>query len=235
VDSPSGSVARVEALIRWQDPDIGLVPPGQFIPLLEETGMILEVGFWAIRKALSDYGRWRAAGLRAPRIAVNVSAIQLQQKDFVDIVKSIIGENHASNGVPGGGLDLEITESLIMKNIGEIIPRLKALRESGVDIMVDDFGTGHSSLGYLGRLPITALKIDRSFVESMSKNPESMTIVSTIISLAHSLKLKVIAEGVETEEQAKTLRLLRCDQLQGYLLGRPAPFESVTALLPKAN
>jgi diguanylate cyclase (GGDEF)-like protein/PAS domain S-box-containing protein len=235
VDSTSGSIASVEALIRWQDPETGLVPPGQFIPLLEETGMILEVGLWAIRKALSDHGRWRAAGVRAPRVAVNVSAIQLQQKDFVDIVTSIIDENRASNGAPGGGLDLEITESLIMKNIGEIIPRLKALRESGVDIMVDDFGTGHSSLGYLARLPITALKIDRSFVDSMSKNPESMTIVSTIISLAHSLNLKVIAEGVETEDQAKLLRLLKCDELQGYLLGRPAPFDSVTVLLPKAN
>ena len=235
VNSKSGSIAGVEALIRWQDPEIGLVPPGQFIPLLEETGMILEVGFWAIRKALYDFGRWRAAGLRTPRIAVNVSTIQLQQKDFVDTVKSIIGESSASNGAPGGGLDLEITESLIMRNIGEIIPRLKALRESGVEIMVDDFGTGHSSLGYLARLPITALKIDRSFVDSMSKNPESMTIVSTIISLAHSLNLKVIAEGVETEDQAKLLRQLKCDELQGYLLGRPAPFDSVTALLPKAN
>jgi diguanylate cyclase (GGDEF)-like protein/PAS domain S-box-containing protein len=235
VDSTSGSIASVEALIRWQDPETGLVPPGRFIPLLEETGMILEVGFWAIRKALSDYGRWRAAGLRAPRIAVNVSTIQLQQKDFADTVTSIIGENHASNGAPGGGLDLEITESLIMKNIGEIIPRLKALRELGVDIMVDDFGTGHSSLGYLARLPITALKIDRSFVDGMSKNPESMTIVSTIISLAHALKLKVIAEGVETEEQAQLLRLFRCDELQGFLFGRPAPFESVTTLLPRAK
>jgi diguanylate cyclase (GGDEF)-like protein/PAS domain S-box-containing protein len=235
VDSRGGAITSVEALIRWQDPETGLVPPGQFIPLLEETGMILEVGLWAIRKALADHGRWRAAGLRAPRIAVNVSTIQLQQKDFVDIVKSVIGESRASNDAPGGGLDLEITESLIMRNIGEIIPRLKALRESGVEIMVDDFGTGHSSLGYLARLPITALKIDRSFVETMSKNAESMTIVSTIISLAHSLKLKVIAEGVETEEQAKLLRLFSCDELQGYLLGRPAPFDSVTFLLPKAN
>ena len=235
VDSTSGSIASVEALIRWQDPEMGLVPPGQFIPLLEETGMILEVGVWAIYKALSDIGRWRASGLRAPRVAVNVSPIQLQQRDFVDIVKSIIGEGRASNGTPGGGLDLEITESLIMRNIGDIIPRLKALRESGVDIMVDDFGTGHSSLGYLARLPISALKIDRSFIDTMSKNPESMTIVSIIISLAHSLNLKVIAEGVETEDQARSLRLFKCDELQGYLFGRPAPFDSVSALLPKAN
>src|SRR5258705_3936324 len=137
--------------------------------------------------------------------------------------------------MPGGGLDLEITESMSMRNIGQMEPRLKALRESGVDIMVDDFGTGHSSLGYLARLPLTALKIDRSFVNGMSENAESMTIVSSIISLAHSLNLKVIAEGVETQEQEKMLRLFRCDQLQGYLLGRPAPFESVTALLPRAN
>ena len=235
VDSTSGAIASVEALIRWQDPETGLVAPGRFIPLLEETGMILEVGFWAIRRALSDYGRWRAAGLLPPRIAVNVSAIQLQQKDFVDTVKSIIGENRASNDAPGSGLDLEITESLIMRNIEEIIPRLKALRKLGVDIMVDDFGTGHSSLRYLAKLPITALKIDQSFIDTMSENAESMTIVSTIISLAHSLNLKVIAEGVETEDQAKLLRRFMCDELQGYLLGRPAPFDSVTALLPKAD
>jgi EAL domain-containing protein (putative c-di-GMP-specific phosphodiesterase class I) len=197
--------------------------------------MILAVGIWAIRKALSDHGRWRAAGLRAPRIAVNVSTIQLQQKDFVDAVKSVIGENHASNGAPGGGLDLEITESLIMRNIGEIIPRLKALREMGVDIMIDDFGTGHSSLGYLARLPVTALKIDRSFVDTMSKNPESMTIVSTIISLGHSLNLKVVAEGVETEEQAKMLRLFRCDQLQGFLFSKPIDFDAISVLLGKSQ
>lgn len=235
VDSRSGTISSVEALIRWQDPDAGLVPPDQFIPLLEETGMIVEVGFWAIRRALSDHARWHSAGVRAPRIAVNVSAIQLQQKDFVDKVRSIIGESTFSGGAPGGGLDLEITESLIMRNIGEIIPRLTALRELGLDIMVDDFGTGHSSLSYLARLPITALKIDRFFVDGMSKNSESMTIVSTIISLAHSLKLKVIAEGVETEDQARQLRRLECDELQGYLLGRPASFDSLTALLPKAS
>jgi diguanylate cyclase (GGDEF)-like protein/PAS domain S-box-containing protein len=234
VDSKTGSIVGLEALIRLRDSDAGLVPPSQFIPLLEETGMIVEVGFWAIRKALSDFGRWRVAGLRAPRIAVNVSTIQLQQKDFVNHVKSIIDENRGSNGTPGSGLDLEITESLIMTNIGDIIPRLKALREAGVDIMVDDFGTGHSSLSYLGRLPINALKIDRVFVDTMPNNPENMTIVTTIISLAHALNLKVIAEGVETEEQAKLLRLFKCDQLQGYLLGRPGPFESVTPLLEKA-
>jgi diguanylate cyclase (GGDEF)-like protein/PAS domain S-box-containing protein len=235
IDSRSGAITGVEALIRWQDPETGLVPPGQFIPLLEETGMILAVGIWAIRKALSDHCRWRAAGLRAPRVAVNVSTIQLQQKDFVDVVKSAIGENRASDGAPGGGLDLEITESLIMRNIGETILKLKALRESGVDIMVDDFGTGHSSLGYLARLPITALKIDRSFVDTMSKNPESMTIVSTIISLAHSLNLKVVAEGVETEEQAKMLRLFRCDQLQGFLFSKPVDFDAISVLLGKSQ
>jgi len=235
VDSKNRSIASVEALIRWQDPETGLVPPGRFIPLLEETGMILEVGFWAIRKALSDHGRWRAAGLGTPRIAVNVSAIQLQQKDFVGTVKSIIEEGRASNDTPGGGLDLEITESLIMRNIEEIVPRLKALRELGVDIMVDDFGTGHSSLRYLAKLPITALKIDQSFVDTMSENAESMTIVSTIVSLAHSLHLKVIAEGVETEEQARLLRQVGCDELQGYLISRPVPFDAITALLPRAN
>jgi diguanylate cyclase (GGDEF)-like protein/PAS domain S-box-containing protein len=219
-------VSGLEALIRWQDPDTGLVPPLKFIPLLEETGMILDVGYWVIRQALADLKRWAAKDVHL-RIAVNVSPIQLRRKDFIDRVKqAIVGyEAYAQS------LDVEITESLIMENIEDNIGKLKALREMGINVAIDDFGTGYSSLGYLAKLPVNALKIDRSFIVKMVQEPDSMTIVSTIISLAHSLHLIVIAEGVELEEQSKFLALLKCDEIQGYLLSRPLPVKDMDVFL----
>ncbi len=214
-----GSLSGLEALIRWNDPESGLVPPMKFIPLLEETGLILDVGGWAIQKGLEDYRRWSRPGLRQPRIAVNVSPVQLRQKNFVGVVRDALEAS-----APGAhGLDLEITESLIMEDIEGNIAKLRAIRDMGVNIYIDDFGTGYSSLGYLSKLPVTALKIDRSFVDTMMDTPDDMNIVSTIISLAHSLNLRVVAEGVETEEQMKALKLLRCDEGQGYLFSRPVP------------
>ena len=226
INLASGQMSGVEALIRWQDPDTGLVPPMKFIPLLEETGMILDAGYWAISQALVDHRRWSAKGLNQ-RIAVNVSPIQLRRKDFVDTVKRAVGEQASD----AQSLDLEITESLMMENIEDNIPKLKALREMGINVAIDDFGTGYSSLGYLARLPVNALKIDRSFIIKMAQEPDSMTIVSTIISLAHSLHLIVIAEGVETEEQKKFLALLKCDEMQGYLLSRPLPVKDMDVFL----
>jgi len=164
---------------------------------------------------------------RPPRIAVNVSPIQLQQRDFVEVVKRAVEEA----GGEGCQLDLEITEGLIMLDIEENIKKLSAIREMGLQIAIDDFGTGYSSLAYLAKLPVNALKIDRSFIITMTSNPQSMTIVSTIISLAHSLGLKVIAEGVDAEEQAKYLKLLGCDEMQGYLFSRPVPPDKVEDLL----
>src|SRR6266581_4739282 len=227
VDGRSGCVSGLEALIRWQDPETGLVPPVKFIPILEETGMILEVGQWAIRKALEDSRRWRMKDGSPPRIAVNVSPIQLQQRNFVEAVRRSVEEA----GGEGRQLDLEITEGLIMRDIEENIQKLSAIREMGLQIAIDDFGTGYSSLAYLAKLPVNALKIDRSFIITMTSNPQSMTIVTTIISLAHSLGLKVIAEGVDAEEQAKYLRLLGCDEMQGYLFSRPVPPDKVEDLL----
>src|SRR5437667_2032308 len=226
-DGKSGHVSGLEALHRWQDPDTGLIPPAKFIPILEETGMILEVGQWAIRKALEDSRRWRTRDGSRPRIAVNVSPIQLQQRNFVGAVRRSVEEA----GGEGCQLDLEITEGLIMRDIEENIQKLSAIRELGLQIAVDDFGTGYSSLAYLAKLPVNALKIDRSFIVTMTSNPQSMTIVSTIISLAHSLGLKVIAEGVDAEEQANYLRLLSCDEMQGYLFSRPVPPDEVEDLL----
>jgi PAS domain S-box-containing protein/diguanylate cyclase (GGDEF)-like protein len=228
VDLVSRDILSVEALIRWRSPELGLVPPLSFIPLLEETGLILEVGAWALRRAARDHRGWVEAGLKAPRVAVNVSPIQLRQRDFVGVVEQAILE-----GVAPTGIDLEITESLIMHDIQGNIEKLNAIRGLGVGIAIDDFGTGYSSLAYLARLPVETLKIDRAFIIKMTEEPNAAMLVQTMISLAHSLRLKVVAEGVETEEQAKMLRLLRCDQMQGYVFSKPLPVEELVALLRK--
>jgi diguanylate cyclase (GGDEF)-like protein len=226
VDLVSRNILSVEALIRWRSPELGLVPPMKFIPLLEETGLILEVGTWALKRAARDHRGWVEMGLRTPRVAVNVSPVQLRQRDFVGVVEQAIIE-----GVAPTGIDLEITESLIMEDIQGNIEKLNAIRGLGVGIAIDDFGTGYSSLAYLAMLPVEMLKIDRAFIIKMTEEPNASTLVQTMISLAHSLRLKVVAEGVETEEQAKMLRLLRCDQMQGYLFSKPLPAEELVALL----
>jgi len=217
----SGKLTGAEALIRWNDPRTGLVLPGKFIRVLEETGLIHEVGRWALRRAISDYARWRSSGLPAVRIAVNVSALQLRSGGFIEQVKQALSFDAAA----ASGLELEITESVIMQNVRHSGVSLRALRAMGVSIAIDDFGTGFSSLSYLSKLPLDTLKIDRSFVHDMTIGQQGTVLVSTIIKLAHSLKLKVVAEGVETEEQSSLLHALGCDELQGYLLGRPAPSE----------
>jgi len=226
VDLETRSIVGVEALIRWQSRELGLVPPNKFIPLMEETGLILPVGAWALKRASLDHRSWVDRGLMAPRAAVNVSSIQLRQRDFVGSVEQAI-----MDGVAPTGIDLEITESLIMEDIQASIEKLKAVRGLGVSIAIDDFGTGYSSLGYLARLPVQTIKIDRSFIITMLNNAGAMTLVSSIISLAHSLGLRVVAEGVDAEEQARMLRQLRCDEMQGFLFSRPVPFDQLTALL----
>ena len=221
VNLASGKLTSAEALIRWNDPRTGLVPPGRFIPILEETGMIYEVGRWALRKAIADHLRWRAAGLPAVRIAVNVSPLQLRNRGFIAEIEQVIGiDAHAA-----AGLELEITESVIMEDVNHNIASLQAIRAMGVTIAIDDFGTGFSSLSYLAKLPVDTLKIDRSFVIEMTAGAEGLALVSTIISLAHSLNLKVVAEGVETEEQSRLLRLLKCDEMQGFLFSKAVPGE----------
>ncbi|MFZ2309548.1 MAG: EAL domain-containing protein [Rhodoferax sp.] len=219
VSLSSGGLTGIEALIRWNDPQTGLVPPAEFIPILEETGLIYEVGHWALRQALEDNQRWRAAHLSPVRIAVNVSPLQLRHRGFVDEVRKAV----SLDPLAAAGLELEITESLIMEDVNRNIASLNEIRALGVSIAIDDFGTGFSSLSYLARLPVDTLKIDRSFVLDMTVGPQGLALVSTIISLAHALKLKVVAEGVETEEQARLLRLLNCDEMQGYLFSRPVP------------
>jgi diguanylate cyclase (GGDEF)-like protein/PAS domain S-box-containing protein len=227
IDLASRKICGLEALIRWQDPASGLVAPGTFIPLLEETGLILEVGKWALRQALEDHRRWTANGIAVPRIAVNVSAVQLQQTDFADVVIDVVQER----GDNPEALELEVTESLLMKDVEASIRKLSILRGLGIHVALDDFGTGYSSLSYVARLPINSVKIDRSFINGMAAGPEHMVVVTTIITLAHSLGLQVVAEGVETEEQSRLLGLFKCDQAQGYLFSKPLPFAALEPLL----
>ncbi|MEJ0037854.1 MAG: EAL domain-containing protein [Gammaproteobacteria bacterium] len=221
LDLLSGRITGAEALIRWNDPRTGLVPPGRFIPILEETGLILEVGRWALRQAVAEHLRWRNAGLDAVRIAVNVSPMQLRHRDFLAEIEAAIGVDANA----AAGLELEITESLIMEDMKRTIGTLQAIREMGVTIAIDDFGTGFSSLSYLARLPTDTLKIDRSFVTDMIGGHNGILLVSAIVNLAHSLKLNVVAEGVETEDQAELLRVLTCDEMQGFLFSKALPGE----------
>jgi len=217
----SGKLTGAEALIRWNDPLTGLVAPGHFIPILEATGLIHEVGRWALHQAIADYQRWRRAGLPAVRIAVNVSPLQLRNRRFVAQIEQAVRVTEDS----ASGLELELTESLVMEDVNRSIVSLLAIRALGVTIAIDDFGTGFSSLSYLAKLPVDILKIDRSFIVDMVSDTGNVTLVSVIINMAHALRLDVVAEGVETEEQLHQLRLLRCDEVQGFLYGRPVPGE----------
>jgi diguanylate cyclase (GGDEF)-like protein len=221
VNLVSGKITGAEALLRWNDPQSGLVPPASFISILEDTGLIHEVGRWALYKAIADYQRWRQLGLPAVRIAVNVSPLQLRHRRFVAQIEEAVSVSPGA----AAGLELEITESLIMEDVDLSIVSLLAIRALGVTIAIDDFGTGFSSLSYLSKLPVDTLKIDRSFVVDMASDSGGLTLVSVIINLAHALKLNVVAEGVATEEQLRQLRLMHCDEMQGFLYGKPVPVD----------
>ncbi|HZE61431.1 MAG TPA: EAL domain-containing protein [Burkholderiales bacterium] len=227
IDVKTGAVAGLEALIRWTDPELGAVPPSRFVGLLEETGMILAAGRWALRQAAADIRHWQSLGMVVPRIAVNVSAIQLRQHDFVDSVLEALRE--MGEGQPL--LDLEITESVLVDDIEASTRKLQTLRRAGVEVSVDDFGTGYCSLSYLARLPVDILKIDRSFVVRMGDAGYPRNIVAMIVSLAHTLGLKVIAEGVEDSDQVHLLKELGCDQIQGYYVSVPVPAQQIESML----
>ena len=227
VDLRDNAICGAEALLRWNSPELGLVSPAQFMPLLEETGMIVEVGRWVLHQAVADQGQWLAAGLRAPRIAVNVSPLQLRQPDFVEEVRTVIGMRNLS----AASIELEVTESVLMPDMEKHIAKLHLIKDMGVLIAIDDFGTGYSSLSRLSRLPVSSVKIDRSFIVGMTDSADTMNIVSTIISLARSMNLRVVAEGVDSEEQLKFLRLLRCDEIQGFLFSPAVPAADFARLL----
>jgi EAL domain-containing protein (putative c-di-GMP-specific phosphodiesterase class I) len=213
VDMRTGHIVGLEALIRWNQPEQGLILPASFIPLLEESGLILEVGTWVLHQAMTDYRDWIEKGLNVPSIAVNVSPQQLLHPDFIAELEDALSPQSARRAP----LDIEITEGVLLEKTEDVIHKLNWIRGMGVQVAIDDFGTGYSSLRYLAHLPIDTLKIDRSFVTAMTEDADDMAIVSSIIALAHGLDLNVVAEGVETEEQGKLLRLLRCDQMQGFL------------------
>ena len=225
INLETGKVVGAEALIRWNDPRTGTVPPERFISVLEETGLIFEVGRWALRRAVEDYISWRSAGLEAVRIAVNVSPLQLRHRAFVDEVRQAIDIDSRAPA----GLELEITEGAVMEHVKHNVDSLDAFRAMGIRLAIDRFGTGFSSLSYLSRLPVDTLKIDRAFVVDMTSGPQGLSLISTIINLARSLRLRIVAVGVETEEQSRLLRLLSCDEMQGYLFSRAVPREVFAA------
>jgi diguanylate cyclase (GGDEF)-like protein len=226
-DVPTRRICGVEALARWNGPDGKLVPPSRFVPVLEQTGLILEASRQAIAGAAAAYRKWQERFPDPPRVAVNVSSLLLRRRTFVEDVRTALG----GTTLGGGGVDLEITESLLMSDIEESIRKLRALRETGMHIALDDFGTGYSSLAYLSRLPIDTVKIDRGFVRNMVSKAEDASIVSAILSLARALNLRVVAEGVETETQARLLGRLGCDEMQGFLFSPAVPAEAIAALL----
>ncbi|MFT5588007.1 MAG: diguanylate cyclase (GGDEF)-like protein/PAS domain S-box-containing protein [Bradyrhizobium sp.] len=230
VDLRSGRVVGMEALIRWQEPGVELASPFQFIQVLEDTGLIVEAGLWVIAEAHRQCLRWQQQGLVVPRIAVNVSQLQIREKDFVARVLAIQARH------PCAQLEIEITESLFMDNASSQLAsdKLVSLREAGMTVAIDDFGTGYSSLGYLARLPIDTLKIDRSFITAMTTGSENLAIVATIISLAHALKLQVVAEGVETVAQRDQLTQMGCDQMQGFLFSPGVQAEVMAGMLESA-
>ncbi|MBI3480463.1 MAG: EAL domain-containing protein [Nitrosomonadales bacterium] len=229
VELAGGKIIGMEALLRWQSPEWGLVVPGEFIPLLEETGLILPVGEWVLRAACKQARAWQQLSLPAIRIAVNISALQFRQVDLAGIILDIFKENDLDPNL--GMLEFELTESLLMKNADRTIATLNRLHELGIRFSIDDFGTGYSSLSYLKRFPISTLKIDQSFVRDILSNNDDAAIVSAIIALGHSLGLNVIAEGVETLGQLNHLQKIGCDEVQGYLFSRPVPADEMTLLL----
>jgi diguanylate cyclase (GGDEF)-like protein/PAS domain S-box-containing protein len=229
IEIPGGRITGVEALVRWQHPELGLVPPGKFIPLAEETGLIVPIGEWVLSAACAQHQVWKRGGLGHLRIAVNLSPRQFMQGDLVKIVARVLAET----GCDARILELEITEGMVMRNPESAVALLQQLKDMGIHIAMDDFGTGYSSLAYLKRFPIDSLKIDRSFVTDVPGDLGDVAINVAIIAMAHSLGLKVVAEGVETREQLDFLRKQGCDEMQGYFFSKPLPVEQVTALLMK--
>jgi diguanylate cyclase (GGDEF)-like protein len=230
VNIDSGRIEGLEALLRWQDTEDGLVAPSIFVPLLERSGAIVDVGEWVLLQAVRDMRNWSAAGLDAVRVAVNVSPLQLRRRDFVDRVLASINPSAAACCV-----DIEITESMLMQDLELSIRKLTQLREAGVGVAIDDFGTGYSSLRLLARLPVDTLKIDRSFIQGIAETPNIVTLVSTIVSLARAFNMYTVAEGVESAEQLQILRGMKCDQAQGYLFGRPTPAADVPSALVRLS
>lgn len=227
IDLATGRVNSLEALLRWHHPELGMIPPNEFIPLAEETGLITAIGYWVLESACQQIKQWQDAGFGDIAVAVNLSAVQFSQQN---LLKRILGTLKKA-GICANQLELEITESTIMQDIDAASSTMRALHCSGMRISIDDFGTGYSSLNHLKRFPINTVKIDRSFIRDITSDSDDAAIVSAIISMAHSMGLRVIAEGVETEQQLNVLRELHCNEIQGFLFSPPVPHDVATALL----
>ncbi|GGJ29795.1 putative bifunctional diguanylate cyclase/phosphodiesterase [Deinococcus roseus] len=227
VNVSTGQVVGVEALLRWQHPQLGMVSPAKFIPLAEETGLIVPIGAWVLREACAQSQKWQAWGFPPLKMSVNLSALQFKKQNVVQLVQSVLQET----GLPAHLLDLEFTESLVMENTEYIIQVLQSLRDLGVQLSVDDFGTGYSSLSYLKRFPVNTVKIDRSFVQSVHHVREDAVLTRAIIALARSMNLKTVAEGVETIEQLNFLMQHNCDEVQGFYFSKPLPVFELEQLM----
>jgi len=223
----TGEITGAEALIRWTHPVRGPIPPGQFIPVAEACGLILPIGHWVLREACRQARAWLEAGLSLSTMAVNISALQFRDENFLDEIVGALEDT----GLDPGSLELELTESVLMKHAESTEATLKTLRARGVQLTVDDFGTGYSSLSYLRKFPIDALKIDQSFVRQITTTPDETTIVSAVIAMGRSLKLRVVAEGVETPEELAFLQAHNCDEAQGYYFSRALPSDRFAQLL----
>ncbi|MEW6314390.1 MAG: EAL domain-containing protein [Pseudomonadota bacterium] len=227
IEIDSGRLLGMEALIRWQHPVLGLVPPGKFIPVAEESGLIVPIGEWVLSEACRQNRAWQEAGLPEFAVAVNLSALQFHQKNLPEKIILALEES----GLDASYLELELTESLVMQHAEETITVMQHLKSMNLRLSIDDFGTGYSSLSYLKQLPIDRLKVDRSFVNDVASNPDDAAIVRAVISMAHNLRLRVIAEGVETEEQLAFLKSEGCDEMQGYYYSKPMPAADVAEFL----
>jgi len=227
----NGNVQSLEALLTWRHPIYGSVSPTQFIPIAEETGLIIEIGLWVLEQACLTGARWHKAGYSGTCISVNVSALQFERRDFVDTVATAL----AVSGFPPQCLELELTESYVMRDLPQAVLRMYQIRELGVSIAIDDFGTGYSSLSYLNKLPVDSLKIDQSFLRGMQGPEGSLPVVQSIVRLAHGMNLTVVAEGVETREELDLVRVLGCDKAQGHLFGVALQSSAVEAMLTRTG
>lgn len=229
VDSMNHSVVGAEALLRWNHPELGSVPPDRFVPILEKEGLIVEVGTWVMREAIRQHLDWIGKGYPPVRVAINFSVLQLQEEGMAEMVINEVRES----GIAPPWFKLEITETATVSNFDQVKSTLYKIRNQGIQIAVDDFGTGYSTLSYLQKLPVDIIKIDRQFIRDIPFSSDDKTLVKAVIGMAHSLSLDVVAEGIETEEQAAFLKQHRCDELQGYLFGKPLPAEEFEVLLTR--
>jgi EAL domain-containing protein (putative c-di-GMP-specific phosphodiesterase class I) len=229
VDIASGRITGFEVLLRWHNPLLGQVSPARFIPIAEQTGLIVPIGNWVLRTACEHASAWRRTHGFQPKVAVNLSIRQFYQKDLVRTIEQTL----ADAGLSPDALELEITESIAMSRMDVVERLLAGIRALGVELSIDDFGTGYSSLAYLKRFPVQRLKIDRAFIRDLGRDEDSAAIVRSIVALGHGLKMRIVAEGVETEVQLAMLRELGCDEFQGYLFARPLDAAAVPELLTR--